>query len=77
MIVSLLYVVLAILGLSFLIVIHELGHYFMARRVGMRVENLCHWLWQADLCLGKRWGEVADWLAAIWRLCQNSRARNG
>ena len=31
-------IILAILGLSFLIFIHELGHYFMARRVGMRVE---------------------------------------
>lgn len=36
--VSMLYVILAILGLSFLIFIHELGHYFMARRLGMRVE---------------------------------------
>ena len=26
------------LALSFLIFIHELGHYFMARRVGMKVE---------------------------------------
>lgn len=39
MIVSFLYLLLAILGLSFLIFIHELGHYFMARRVGMRVET--------------------------------------
>lgn len=29
----------AILGLSFLIFIHELGHYLMARHVGMRVET--------------------------------------
>lgn len=39
MISSLLYVVLAIFGLSILIFFHELGHYFMARRVGMRVET--------------------------------------
>lgn len=39
MIVSILYVILAILGLSFLIFIHELGHYYMARRLGMRVET--------------------------------------
>lgn len=32
-------VALAVLALSFLIFIHELGHYFMARRVGMRVET--------------------------------------
>lgn len=37
--VSILYVIFAILGLSFLIFIHELGHYFMARRLGMRVET--------------------------------------
>lgn len=36
---SLLYLLFAILGLGFLIFIHELGHYFMARRVGMRVES--------------------------------------
>lgn len=38
MIISALYVLLAIFGLSFLIFIHELGHYWMARRMGMRVE---------------------------------------
>ena len=30
---------LPFLGLSLLIFIHELGHYFMARRLGMRVET--------------------------------------
>ncbi|MBA3817021.1 MAG: site-2 protease family protein [Parachlamydiaceae bacterium] len=39
MIVSLLYILLAVLGLSVLIFLHELGHYWMARRVGMRVET--------------------------------------
>lgn len=38
MILSFLYVILAILGLSFLVFIHELGHYLMARRSGMKVE---------------------------------------
>lgn len=33
------FVLFAVLGLSFLIFIHELGHYWMARRVGMRVET--------------------------------------
>ncbi len=32
------YLIIAILVLGFLIFIHELGHYWMARRVGMRVE---------------------------------------
>ncbi|MFT5316808.1 MAG: regulator of sigma E protease [Chlamydiales bacterium] len=38
MIISALYIILTALGLSFLIFIHELGHYFMGRKVGMRVE---------------------------------------
>lgn len=33
------YILLAIIGISFLIFIHELGHYLMAKRVGMRVET--------------------------------------
>lgn len=37
--ISLLYVLLAVFGLSVLIFFHELGHYFVARRVGMRVET--------------------------------------
>lgn len=52
MILSLLYIILAILGLSFLIFIHELGHYFVARRQGMKVETfsiglgrpICKWM---------------------------------
>ncbi|KAF3362244.1 hypothetical protein PHSC3_001211 [Chlamydiales bacterium STE3] len=36
---NLIYLIFAILGLSFLIFIHELGHYFMARKVGMKVET--------------------------------------
>ena len=39
MISSLLYIILAIFGLGILIFFHELGHYYMARRVGMRVET--------------------------------------
>ena len=33
-----LYIILALFGIGFLIFIHELGHYFMARRVGITVE---------------------------------------
>lgn len=36
---TVIYIILAILGLSFLIFIHEFGHYFMARKAGMRVET--------------------------------------
>ncbi|MBS0615755.1 MAG: RIP metalloprotease RseP [Verrucomicrobia bacterium] len=35
---SIIYLFLALLGLGFLIFIHELGHYVVARRVGMKVE---------------------------------------
>ena len=35
---NILYLLLAILGLGFLVFIHELGHYIVARRVGMTVE---------------------------------------
>lgn len=35
---NILYIILAALGLGFLIFIHELAHYWMARRVGMTVE---------------------------------------
>jgi regulator of sigma E protease len=38
MIESILYAFLAILGLGFLVFIHELGHFWVARRNGMRVE---------------------------------------
>lgn len=51
---SLLYVLGAVLALSFLVFIHELGHYWMARRTGMKVETfsigfgrpLFSWLYQ-------------------------------
>lgn len=35
---NLLYIILALFGIGFLVFIHELGHYFMARRVGITVE---------------------------------------
>ncbi len=38
MVLNVIYFLLAALGLSFLVFIHELGHYFMAKRVGMRVQ---------------------------------------
>lgn len=38
MIESIIYAFLAILGLGFLVFIHELGHYWVARREGMRIE---------------------------------------
>ena len=38
MIENVIYILLALLGLSFLIFIHELGHYFVAKKVGMKIE---------------------------------------
>ena len=35
---SIIYIILALLGINLLIFIHELGHYLVARREGMRVE---------------------------------------
>src|SRR5579863_2619206 len=35
---SIIHIIFAILGLGFLIFIHELGHYIVARRKGMKVE---------------------------------------
>ncbi len=55
---SLFYIVLAILGLGFLVFIHELGHYLIARRKGMRVEAFAIgfgkpiWTWERD---GVKW----------------------
>lgn len=58
MVISFLYVILAILGLSFLIFIHELGHFWMARRTGMRVETFAIgfgrplYMWESN---GTKW----------------------
>ncbi len=55
---SLLYIFLAILGLGFLVFIHELGHYIVARRKKMRVEAFAIgfgkpiWTWEWD---GVKW----------------------
>ncbi len=38
MLFNIIYLLLALLGIGFLIFIHELGHYFMARKVGIKVE---------------------------------------
>lgn len=61
MIVSFFYIILAALGLGFLIFIHELGHYYMARRVGMRVEAF-------GIGFGK---PIYTWVrdGVQWRLC--------
>ncbi len=37
--ITIIYFILAVLGLSFLIFIHELGHYYVAKKKGMRIET--------------------------------------
>ena len=58
---TILYVILALLGLSFLVFIHELGHYFVARKEGMRVEVF-------SIGLGK---PLLSWMhkGVKWQLC--------
>jgi len=58
---SLIYALLAILGLGFLVLIHELGHYWIARRQGMRVEAFA-------IGFGKpiyTW----EWQGVKWHIC--------
>lgn len=58
---TILYIILALLGLSFLVFIHELGHYFVARKEGMRVEIF-------SIGLGK---PILSWMhkGVKWQLC--------
>ncbi len=58
---SIFYIILALLGLGFLIFIHELGHYFMARRVGMKVEAF-------SIGFGKPL-RVWEWHGVKWQIC--------
>lgn len=61
MVLQLIYILLALLGLSFLVFIHELGHYIMAIRNGIKVEVF-------SIGFGKpflKW-KVGD---VEWRLC--------
>lgn len=55
------YIILAVLAIGFLIFIHELGHYFMALRVGMKVNAL-------GIGFGK---PIFSWVrnGVTWNLC--------
>lgn len=61
MILNILYILLALLGLGFLIFIHELGHYWMARKVGMKVEEF-------TIGFGKAL-KVWDYQGVKWKIC--------
>jgi regulator of sigma E protease len=58
---SVIYALLAILGLGFLVFIHELGHYWVARRQGMKVEAFA-------IGFGK---PIYTWMrqGVEWRIC--------
>lgn len=61
MIPNILYIFLALFGIGFLIFIHELGHYFMARKVGIVVEVF-------SIGFGKA---IAKWhhKGVEWKIC--------
>lgn len=61
MIASILYIILALFGIGFLIFIHELGHYFMARKAGITVIAFA-------IGFGK---PILEWerKGVKWRLC--------
>jgi regulator of sigma E protease len=59
--INLMYIILALLGLGFLIFIHELGHYFMGRKVGMKVEVF-------SIGFGRPF-HVWQWQGVKWQLC--------
>lgn len=61
MLLQILYIILALLGISFLVFIHELGHYFMARRAGITVEAF-------SIGFGK---PIIEWerKGVKWRIC--------
>ena len=40
--------------LGFMILIHEFGHYAVAKLLGVRVEQFRHWLWQTPVRLQQR-----------------------
>lgn len=58
---SIIPILVSILGLSFLIFIHELGHFWMARRVGMKVETF-------SIGFGK---PIVSWMkdGVKWQIC--------
>lgn len=61
MIMSILYIILALFGIGFLVFIHELGHYFMARRVGITVLAFSIGFWKPLL----EWERKG----VKWRIC--------
>jgi membrane-associated protease RseP (regulator of RpoE activity) len=74
MILQIIYIILALLAIGILIFIHELGHFWVGRKVGMRVKKF-------SIGFGptiKKWRKndvLAVMLASFRRIC--SICRNG
>jgi hypothetical protein len=65
------YVIPFIIILSLIVAVHELGHYFVGRWCGVKIDAF-------SLGFGPELfarHPVADWRAAAWRVCQVSRRR--
>lgn len=58
---SVIYIILALLGLTFLVFIHELGHYIVAKRQGMKIETF-------SIGFGK---PIVSWMrkGVKWQIC--------
>jgi regulator of sigma E protease len=60
---TLLGVIVGIVGLGFLILVHELGHYIVAKATGMRVEEFS--LGFGPYLIKRRWGETVYGISAV------------
>jgi regulator of sigma E protease len=73
---NLIYIIFAAFGLGFLVFIHELGHYFMALRVGMTVEPLVS-VSENRSSRGAKGCEVASRMASFGGLSVSKEWRKG
>jgi regulator of sigma E protease len=56
-------IVIGIVGLGFLVLVHELGHFMVAKATGMRVEEFS--LGFGPYLVKKRWGETVYGISAV------------
>ncbi len=63
-----------IVTLGVLITVHEFGHFWVARRLGVKVHKVFHWLWQAVVAATEPgWRGVCDRRPALGWLRQDAR----
>ena len=70
-------IIIAILALSFLIVIHELGHFTVAKLSGIKVHEFALFMGPKIFSVQKGETTYTLRLVPIWRLCTNGRGRAG